>query len=259
MHGARREQKSGELYNALRDEEFSLYAVAETPLRDLEEPPIQLDWHWTGQNKSGQSRKGGGVGVFWRHDLHWQRLDGECRDHMCVTGNVLAVNTAADNELIVIGDFNGHTSELDWHLDANGKLLLQLAEDLDLVIMNPEPQWEGQLTWCDRGSATNIDYALVSLRLHAMLQRCGVDEEGKYSLGSDHNRLRLDFGHSSHKGKIISWRKKIKRYLPHHSIEAVVEDFEACAEMHEATTYDEYMSALRRVVERHMVPDRRST
>ncbi|KAL3187216.1 hypothetical protein MRX96_025529 [Rhipicephalus microplus] len=27
--------------------------------------------------------------------------------------------------------------------------------------------------------------------------------------------------------------------------------------MHEATTYDEYMSALRRVVERHMVPDRR--
>ncbi|KAL3216340.1 hypothetical protein MRX96_033140 [Rhipicephalus microplus] len=29
--------------------------------------------------------------------------------------------------------------------------------------------------------------------------------------------------------------------------------------MHEATTYDEYMLALRRVVERHMVPDRRST
>ncbi|KAL3254622.1 hypothetical protein MRX96_054150 [Rhipicephalus microplus] len=29
--------------------------------------------------------------------------------------------------------------------------------------------------------------------------------------------------------------------------------------MHEATTYDEYMLALRRVLERHMVPDRRST
>ncbi|KAL3211041.1 hypothetical protein MRX96_036664 [Rhipicephalus microplus] len=29
--------------------------------------------------------------------------------------------------------------------------------------------------------------------------------------------------------------------------------------MHEATTYDEYMLALRRVVERHMVPDRQST
>ncbi|KAL3254621.1 hypothetical protein MRX96_054149 [Rhipicephalus microplus] len=95
MHGARREQKWGELYNALRDEEFSLYAVAETHLRDLEEPPIQPDWHCTGQNRSGQSRKGGGVGVLWRHDLHWQRLDGECRDHMWVTGNVLGVNTAA--------------------------------------------------------------------------------------------------------------------------------------------------------------------
>ncbi|KAL3211040.1 hypothetical protein MRX96_036663 [Rhipicephalus microplus] len=151
MHGARREQKWGELYNALRDEEFSLCAVAETHLRNLEEPPIQPDWHWTGQNRSGQSHKGGGVGVLWRHDLHWQRLDGECRDHM------------------------------------------------------------------------------------------------------------LDFGHSCHKGKIISRRKKIKRYLPHHSIDAVVEDFETCAEMHEATTYDEYMLALRRVVERHMVPDRQST
>ncbi|KAH8028352.1 hypothetical protein HPB51_016175 [Rhipicephalus microplus] len=164
----------------------------------------------------------------------------ECRAHKWVTGNVLGVNTAvcvvylslqglhegnvrligcvcedarrlqADNELIVIGDFNGHLSELDGHLDANGKLLLQLSEDLDLVIMNLESQWEGQFTWCARGSATNIDYALVSLRLHAMLQSCGVDEEGKYSLGSDHNRLRLDFGHSCHKGKIISRRKKIK-------------------------------------------------
>lgn len=28
--------------------------------------------------------------------------------------------------------------------------------------------------------------------------------------------------------------------------------------MHEAAIYDEYMSSLRRVVERHMVPDRRS-
>ncbi|KAH8033489.1 hypothetical protein HPB51_013292 [Rhipicephalus microplus] len=142
---------------------------------------------------------------------------------MWVTGNVLGVNTAqTDNKLIVIGDFNGH-------LDANGKLLVQLAEDLDLVIMNLEPQWEGQFTWCARGSATNIDYPLVFLRLHAMLQRCGVDKEGKYSPGSDHNCLRLDFGHSCHKGKIISRQKKIKRYLPHHSIEAVVEDFEACA------------------------------
>ncbi|KAH8009087.1 hypothetical protein HPB51_010277 [Rhipicephalus microplus] len=43
MHGARREQKWGELYNVLRDEEFSLYAMGETNLRDLEEPPIQPD------------------------------------------------------------------------------------------------------------------------------------------------------------------------------------------------------------------------
>ncbi|KAH6925109.1 hypothetical protein HPB50_001021 [Hyalomma asiaticum] len=135
---------------------------------------------------------------------------------------------------------------------------LQLAEDLDLVIANLGPQWEGQFTWCARGSAATIDYALVSLRLHAILQRCGVDEEGMYSLGSDHNRLRLDFGHFRQKDKIISTRKKAKRYLPNCSIESVVDDFEACAEMHEATTYDEYMSALHRVVEQHMVPDRRS-
>ncbi|KAH7957746.1 hypothetical protein HPB52_022543 [Rhipicephalus sanguineus] len=96
LHGARRKQKWGELYNALREEEFSVYAVAETHLRDLEEPPIQPDWHWTGQNRCGQSRKGG-------------------------------------------GSFT--QASVDGHLDANGKLLLQLAEDLDLVIVNLGPQW----------------------------------------------------------------------------------------------------------------------
>ncbi|KAH6920372.1 hypothetical protein HPB50_028639 [Hyalomma asiaticum] len=68
-----------------------------------------------------------------------------------------------------------------------------------------------------------------------------------YSLSSDHNCLRLDFGHFRQKGKVISRRKKAKRYLPNRSIESVVDDFEACAEMHEATTYDEYMSPLHRV------------
>lgn len=32
-------------------------------------------------------------------------------------------------------------ASVDGHLDANGKLLLQLAEDLDLVIVNLGPQW----------------------------------------------------------------------------------------------------------------------
>lgn len=54
-----------------------------------------------------------------------------------------------------------------------------------------------------------------------------MDEEGMYSLGSDHNRRRLDFGHSCHKGRIISRRKKTNLYLPNRSIESVVEDFEA--------------------------------
>ncbi|KAH9375961.1 hypothetical protein HPB48_013851 [Haemaphysalis longicornis] len=51
MNGTRRTQKWAELYRALEEEGMSVYAVAETHLRDEEQPPIHQDWCWTGQSR----------------------------------------------------------------------------------------------------------------------------------------------------------------------------------------------------------------
>ncbi|KAH6940976.1 hypothetical protein HPB50_011540 [Hyalomma asiaticum] len=114
-----------------------------------------------------------------------------CQDSECM---------ASDREILILGDFNGHISELDGYTDANGNLLLRLAERLQLNIANLDPRCEGKYTWCARGSATSIDYVLVSHRLTRLLNSLHIDEEGNYSAGSDHNRMRIDFSRTQHRG-----------------------------------------------------------
>lgn len=71
MNGASHEAKWEELYHMPSAEQISLYAVAETHLRNLEEPPVHPERCWAGTNRDGRSRKGGGVGVPVEAPLHW--------------------------------------------------------------------------------------------------------------------------------------------------------------------------------------------
>lgn len=288
LNGGRRELKWTELYRTLREDDISLFAVAETHLRELEEPPAHSDWCWAGCNRAGQGRKGGGIGFLWRRDLQWRRQEGACSDHLWVFGDLrgipvavcvvyLAVNTkhrdenvqslecvrrdarqwATDRELIILGDFNGHLSELDGHTDFNGRLVLGLAEDMQLSILNLDQRCVGQVTWCARGSATTIDYALISHGLDSACRMCTVDEEGLRSVGSDHNRLCLQFGAAGFR-KRNPQRKDRGKYLPSAAVGKVCEDFEVSPRRHAATSYEDFVQALREVIERHMVQDRRS-
>lgn len=58
---------------------------------------------------------------------------------------------ATDRELTILGDFNGHLGELDGHTDFNGMLVVGLAEDIHLSILNLDQQCMGQFTWYARG------------------------------------------------------------------------------------------------------------
>ncbi|KAM7306105.1 receptor-type tyrosine-protein phosphatase N2 [Ixodes scapularis] len=224
LQGARREQKWQELYQAMDTESIVLFGVAETHLRDLEEPHIHPDWQWTGCNRQEGQRKGRGVGVLCHSSASWQRENKTCQDHIWVTGELLqypvavcvvylAVGNSREDEnqasvtciasdaktpgvgknILIMGDFNGHLGELDGWEGSNGRRLLWLAEELQLEVLNLRSTCEGQFTWCARGSKTCIDYALASHRLGKSIARVLIDEGGEDSLGSDHNRLRLDF------------------------------------------------------------------
>ncbi|KAH8009899.1 hypothetical protein HPB51_021697 [Rhipicephalus microplus] len=160
---------------------------------------------------------------------------------------------AGCREVLILGVFNGHISELDRYTDANGKLLSQLSERLQLEIFNNIPRCEGQTTtWCARKSATSIDYALASDGLVKALQRLHIDAEGTHRIGSDHNRLRLDFSQAYHREPNAERRGTPNRYLPGVSLQTVVEQFEVSPKS-EAKTYEEYVSELCRNIEMHKV------
>ncbi|KAH7952464.1 hypothetical protein HPB52_023621 [Rhipicephalus sanguineus] len=69
MHGARKPSKWEELYGVLDSEAIELYAVAETHLRELEEPPVNPLWQWAGNNREGEARKGVRRKGWWDEEV----------------------------------------------------------------------------------------------------------------------------------------------------------------------------------------------
>ncbi|KAH7961651.1 hypothetical protein HPB52_011092 [Rhipicephalus sanguineus] len=86
LHGARTASKWEELYQMMGEEDIEIYAVAETHLRVTEEPPVHKSWQWASLNRSGESRKGGGIGFLWKTRSAWKKLDSPCVEHMWVEG-----------------------------------------------------------------------------------------------------------------------------------------------------------------------------
>ncbi|KAH7981040.1 hypothetical protein HPB49_021064 [Dermacentor silvarum] len=97
---------------------------------------------------------------------------------------------------------------------------------MELAVANLEPHCCGQVTWCAGGSSTSTDYALVSTGLNNLLRQMEIDEKGLYSLGSDHNRLLLEFSYS---GSWVSHARcpmKRSKYLPSRAVPYVADEFE---------------------------------
>lgn len=84
--------------------------------------------------------------------------------------------------------------ELDGWEDENGRLMMQMTEDLSLETINRRALCESLFTWSARESRTCIDYVLVSQSLAQYLVHVHIGEAGEHivsGLGSDHNRLKL--------------------------------------------------------------------
>ncbi|KAM7313853.1 hypothetical protein ISCGN_003640 [Ixodes scapularis] len=282
LQGARREQKWEELFNQLESEGMAIFGVAETHLRDLEEPPVRPGWHWAGCNRQEGQRRGGGVGVLWRDTTVWLRTLDECRDHIWVEGELLqtqvsvcivylSVGSARDEEneatiacvtkdikalekgrnILIMGDFNGHLHELDGWEDANGRRLLNLADEFQLELVNLRASCKGQYTWCARGSRTCIDYALVSSRLGKSLVGVSIDEEGEHSVGSDHNCLRLDFSKNIWTKAKTRPQYKRRTHLAQKEVERVTKKFERSNIRIQASGYRQYITELKRLIKQH--------
>lgn len=107
-------------------------------------------------------------------------------------------------------------------------------------------------TWCARGSATSIDYVLVSHNLSRLLNSLDIDEEGNYSVGSDHNRMRIDFSRTQYLKPRRRVRSEGQMHLPVKAIEVAAAEFEGSPQRREAVTYEEYVDTLRSIMRRLM-------
>lgn len=99
---------------------------------------------------------------------------------------------------MIMGHFHGHIQELGGYLDFNGEQLMQqYARRLHLEVLNLWPGCEGVFTRCAKNSSICIDYVLVSHRLTHRVKHVNIDEEGEFSIGSDHNKIRLTISFSA--------------------------------------------------------------
>ncbi|KAH8028122.1 hypothetical protein HPB51_013169 [Rhipicephalus microplus] len=126
------------------------------------------------ENSSGSDRTDCADHMWMKGDM-MGILSAVCVVYMAVQGAHYAENEwllecvledverlAGCREVLILGDFNYHISELDGYTDVNGKLIIQLSENVQLEILNNSPRCEGQTTCWARRSATSIDYALAS-------------------------------------------------------------------------------------------------
>ncbi|KAH6947304.1 hypothetical protein HPB50_018362 [Hyalomma asiaticum] len=125
-----------------------------------------------------------------------------------------------------MGDFNGHLQALDGFQDFNGDLVDLTARDLNLEIANLRDDCEGEFTWCARNSRSCIDYVLMSPKLSRHVTSVAIDEDGKFSVGSDHNGMKLTFSTSTWRQKRRDRREPTARYLPEETYENIAQEFE---------------------------------
>lgn len=84
MQGGRSERKSVELYSHMREERIAFFAVVETHLRVTEG-----DFVWEGCNRTGQNKRGGGIGCVWVKSQQWTRCKPMCKEQKWIRGRLL--------------------------------------------------------------------------------------------------------------------------------------------------------------------------
>ena len=90
--------------------------------------------------------------------------------------------------IILFGDFNGKLDKFrGTKPSSNGKMLENLIEATNMVVMNTSDKCQGQVTWHRGPLSSTIDYMLVNDHVNDLIQNVLIDEEQIYSLGSDHN------------------------------------------------------------------------
>ena len=108
----------------------------------------------------------------------------------------LLINNFLEKEqeqpIILVGDFNAHTGLLGERINKNGKILEEIIEKNNLIMLNRTEDCEGKITWEARGLKSAIDYALVNRNMIKYFKAMYIDEQKEMYDLSDHCLMKID-------------------------------------------------------------------
>lgn len=115
---------------------------------------------------------------------------------------IKTLNSHEEENLILLGDFNGHIGFLGQQKqDDNGELVLELMEKYGLVLINDDPKCTGCYTWSRGDQRSVIDFVLVTKSMYNHYKCMEIDENQRIFDLSDHNLLKVHFrNYGHHKG-----------------------------------------------------------
>jgi len=94
------------------------------------------------------------------------------------------------------GDFNGHVRlRRDGSKsgeDDNGRFIVNLEEESQLIIVNFTPKCLGRWTWARQEARSTIDYVIMGPALFQQVMDMIIDEKGeRWTIGADHNFIQV--------------------------------------------------------------------
>ena len=214
-----------DLDHLLNEQDMEIFGVTETHLKGRVEKELE-HYSLLGKGREKWIKQGGGVGILVRRDSDWQIevLDTQSgekeaedvmgvsltkNDHKIVIiicymsternenyrENVVKyravrslVEANVDEEIIIMGDMNGHVGIMDEPLNRNGEMCLEFCERHDMTILNR--------IWCEytptfrqENRTSAIDLMMVNRRALDRATRMIVDEERNLDFPSDHDAI----------------------------------------------------------------------
>ena len=96
-----------------------------------------------------------------------------------------------NEEVLIMGDMNGHIGILNERVNANGGRLLKFMDEADMENLNATMA-DGKVTWRTGEYESAIDYVLVNEIVRRNIRKMVIDEEGEWDVNTDHNVIWIE-------------------------------------------------------------------
>ena len=141
------------------------------------------------------------------------------------------IENCEDEELIfLLGDFNGHIGILgNQQLNYNGKLVMDIKTECDLILLNSTEKCDGTYTWSRGDQRSAIDFVIVNNNALKICQSMKIDEGQDVFDLSDHNLIQVELKlHSMHYNFAVNsdWKETEYYKLDDDSIERYITELE---------------------------------